>query len=89
MCPLYAVSVRKSCSPSESASLATSRRSSYKEAELPSSPTLPGQRRTAWDEEASPCERGVAEIKEGRKKQPEENNEDVNINEHSEDHKEA
>ncbi|XP_060759228.1 nuclear protein MDM1 isoform X2 [Neoarius graeffei] len=82
-------SVRKSCSPSESASLATSRRSSYKEAELPSSPTLPGQRRTAWDEEVSPCERGVAEIKEGRKKQPEENNEDVNINEHSEDHNEA
>lgn len=88
MCPLYGVSVRKSCSPSASVSLATSRRSSYKEAELPSSPTLPGQRRMAWDEEVSPCERGVGEIKEQRKEEPEETNEEVNINEHSEDHKE-
>lgn len=81
-------SVRESCSPSSSVSLATSRRSSCKEAELPSSPTLPGQTRMAWDEEVSPCERGVAEIKQQRKEQSEETSEEVNINGHSEDNKE-
>lgn len=82
------LSVRENCSPSSSVSLATSRRSSCKEAELPSSPTLPGQTRMAWDEEVSPCERGVAEIKQQRKEQSEETSEEVNINGHSEDNKE-
>lgn len=88
MYPLYAVSVRETCSPSGSVSLAASRRSSCKEAELPSSPTLPAERRKAWDEDVSPCERGVAEIKQRRKEQPEETNEAGNINGHSEDNKE-
>ncbi|MCJ8743365.1 hypothetical protein PDJAM_G00093210 [Pangasius djambal] len=81
-------SVRDSCSPSASVSLAASRRSSCKEAELPSSPTLPAQRRMAWDEEISPCERGVAEIMQRKKEQPEETSEEGNINGHSEDNRE-
>ncbi|KAF5908396.1 nuclear protein MDM1 isoform X1 [Clarias magur] len=60
-------SIRESCSPSASVSLSTSRRSSCKEAELFRSPTLPEPRRMAWDEEISPCERHVAEIKQHRK----------------------
>lgn len=84
----YAVSVRESCSPGASESLPASRRSSCKEAVLPSSPTLPEQRRKAWDEEVSSRGRGVAEIKQRRKEQPEETNEEGNINGHSADNKE-
>lgn len=88
MCPVCAVSVRESCSPSTSVSLVTSRKNSGKEGELPSSPTLPGQRRKAWDEEVNPCERGMAEIKQRRKEQPEEISGEGNRNGRSEDNKE-
>lgn len=69
-------------------SLAASRRGSCNEADLPSSLTLPEERRKAWDEEVSPCERGVAKTKQQRKVQPEETNEEENINGHSQDNKE-
>ncbi|XP_058273618.1 nuclear protein MDM1 isoform X2 [Hemibagrus wyckioides] len=81
-------SVRESCSPSASVSLVASRKISGKEEELPSSPTLPGQRRKAWDEEVNPCERGMAEIKQRRKEQPEEISGEGNRNGRSEDNKE-
>lgn len=78
----------ESCSTGASVSLAASRRSSCKEAELPSSPNLYGQRRMAWDEEVCPCEKGVAGIKHRRNEYPAETNEEGNINGHSEDNKE-
>ncbi|XP_060745751.1 nuclear protein MDM1 isoform X5 [Tachysurus vachellii] len=64
------------------------RKGPCKEVELPSSPTLHGQRRKAWDEEVNPCERGVAEIKQRKKEQPEDINREGNINVHSEDNEE-
>ncbi|KAM9468031.1 nuclear protein MDM1 isoform 2-T2 [Clarias gariepinus] len=80
-------SIRESCSPSASVSLSTSRRSSCKEAELLRSPNLPEPRRMAWDEEISPCERRLAEIKLHRKEQPE-TNEEGHLNWHLEENKE-
>nr|XP_055046560.1 nuclear protein MDM1 isoform X1 [Misgurnus anguillicaudatus]XP_055046562.1 nuclear protein MDM1 isoform X1 [Misgurnus anguillicaudatus]XP_055046563.1 nuclear protein MDM1 isoform X1 [Misgurnus anguillicaudatus] len=48
-------------SPGPSASVATSRRNSAEEMNLPDGPTLPVQRKLAWDEEARPGERNKAE----------------------------
>ncbi|KAK2832293.1 hypothetical protein Q7C36_015755 [Tachysurus vachellii] len=81
-------SVGERCSPSSSLSVPASRKGPCKEVELPSSPTLHGQRRKAWDEEVNPCERGVAEIKQRKKEQPEDINREGNINVHSEDNEE-
>ncbi|TSK13256.1 Nuclear protein MDM1 [Bagarius yarrelli] len=78
-------SIKESGNPSGSTSLAASRKSSCNQIELLGSPTLPGQRRKAWDEEVNPCERGVAEKEQQRNEQPEESNEEGNINEHCEE----
>ncbi|XP_046729899.1 nuclear protein MDM1 isoform X2 [Silurus meridionalis] len=80
-------SVKESCSPTGSMSLTASRRNSCNETELPCSPTFLGHRRKAWDEEVNPCERGVADITQQRKQQPEQT-EEGNISRHSENNKE-
>ncbi|KAI5094041.1 nuclear protein MDM1 isoform X4, partial [Silurus meridionalis] len=87
LCPLCAASVKESCSPTGSMSLTASRRNSCNETELPCSPTFLGHRRKAWDEEVNPCERGVADITQQRKQQPEQT-EEGNISRHSENNKE-
>ncbi|XP_036433433.1 nuclear protein MDM1 isoform X2 [Colossoma macropomum] len=85
-------SVRESSSPGASVSLSTSRRSSFEGVGLSNGPTLPVQRKLAWEEEAHPCERGVAEIKQQREEspiqQPKESDEEEDMNEHSEDKRE-
>lgn len=63
-------SVRGSCSPGASVSLSTSRRSSYEGVGLSNGPTLPLQRKHAWDEEERPYVNGVAEIKPQREEPP-------------------
>ncbi|XP_072529231.1 nuclear protein MDM1 isoform X2 [Salminus brasiliensis] len=77
-------SVRGSCSPGASVSLSTSRRSSFEGVGLSNGPTLPVQRKLAWDEEESPYENGVVDIKQQREEppvqQPEESDEEEDPN---------
>ncbi|XP_022526955.2 nuclear protein MDM1 isoform X2 [Astyanax mexicanus] len=82
-------SVRGSCSPGASVSLSTSRRSSFEGVGLSDGPTLPLQRKQAWDEEERPYVNGVSEIKPLREEPPvqqaEESDEEEDTNEHLED----
>uniref|UniRef100_A0A8B9HIU0 Nuclear protein MDM1 n=1 Tax=Astyanax mexicanus TaxID=7994 RepID=A0A8B9HIU0_ASTMX len=84
-------SVRGSCSPGASVSLSTSRRSSFEGVGLSDGPTLPLQRKQAWDEEERPYVNGVSEIKPLREEPPvqqaeesdeEEDTNEVPVNEH-------
>uniref|UniRef100_A0A4W4DME3 Nuclear protein MDM1 n=1 Tax=Electrophorus electricus TaxID=8005 RepID=A0A4W4DME3_ELEEL len=63
-------SVKGSSSRGTSITLTTSRRNSFEGAGALNGPTLPVQRKLAWEEEAGPCESGVAQIEQLRKEPP-------------------
>ncbi|XP_026857962.2 nuclear protein MDM1 isoform X2 [Electrophorus electricus] len=84
-------SVKGSSSRGTSITLTTSRRNSFEGAGALNGPTLPVQRKLAWEEEAGPCESGVAQIEQLRKEppfqQPVETEERGGIHDNSEDKK--